>query len=104
MNRAIFLQNSIKGYAKKHGTGTECNFQDFINPKNPDNNFGWRPFQIAFILMNLAGIVDPKHKDREVVDLLYFPTGGGKTEAYLGLVAFVIANRRLRASNGENYN
>ena len=54
MNRVIFLQNSIKGYAKKHGTGTECNFQDFINPKNPDNNFGWRPFQIAFILMNLA--------------------------------------------------
>lgn len=48
MNRVIFLQNSIKGYAKKHGTGTECNFQDFINPKNPDNNFGWRPFQIAF--------------------------------------------------------
>ena len=69
MNRVIFLQNSIKGYAKKHGAGTECNFQDFINPKNPDNNFGWRPFQIAFILMNLAGIVDPKHKDREVVDL-----------------------------------
>ena len=104
MNRVIFLQNSIKGYAKKHGTGTECNFQDFINPKNPDNNFGWRPFQIAFILMNLAGIVDPKHKDREVVDLLYFPTGGGKTEAYLGLMAFVIANRRLRASDGEEYN
>ena len=54
--------------------------------------------------MNLAGIVDPKHKDREVVDLLYFPTGGGKTEAYLGLMAFVIANRRLRASDGEEYN
>ena len=64
MNRVIFLQNSIKGYAKKHGTGTECNFQDFINP---NNNFGWRPFQIAFILMNLAGIVDPQHKDREIV-------------------------------------
>ena len=104
MNRVIFLQNSIKGYAKKHGTGTECNFQDFINPKNPDNNFGWRPFQIAFILMNLAGIVDPQHKDREIVDLLYFPTGGGKTEAYLGLMAFVIANRRLRATDGGEYN
>lgn len=104
MNRVIFLQNSIKNYAKKHGAGIECNFQDFINPKNPDNNFGWRPFQIAFILMNLAGIVDPTHKDREVVDLLYFPTGGGKTEAYLGLMAFVIANRRLRATNENAYN
>ena len=104
MNRVIFLQNSIKGYAKKHGTGIECSFKDFINPKKADNNFGWRPFQIAFILMNLAGIVNPKHEDREVVDLLYFPTGGGKTEAYLGLMAFVIANRRLRASDKEEYN
>mgnify|MGYP000857850034 CR=1 FL=1 len=104
MNRVIFLQNSIKKYAKKHGEGKNCSFQDFINPKDKDNSFGWRPFQIAFILMNLAGIVDPKHRDREVVDLLYFPTGGGKTEAYLGLIAFVIANRRLRATNDSEYN
>ena len=46
--------------------------------------------------MNLPGIVQPEHDDREVVDLLFFPTGGGKTEAYLGLAAFTLVLRRLR--------
>ena len=58
----------------------------------------WRPFQLAFILLNLAGLVDRTHVDRETADLLFFPTGGGKTEAYLGLAAFVIAHRRLSGS------
>jgi hypothetical protein len=53
----------------------------------------WRPFQL--ILPNLRGLVEPTHRDRETVDLLFFPTGGGKTEAYLGLAAFAIAYRRL---------
>jgi hypothetical protein len=57
----------------------------------------WRPFQLAFILLNLVGQADRRHPDREIVDLLFFPTGGGKTEAYLGLAAFTIAHRRLGA-------
>jgi hypothetical protein len=56
----------------------------------------WRPFQLAFILLNVAGLSDRSHKDREIADLLFFPTGGGKTEAYLGLAAFIIALRRLK--------
>ncbi len=43
----------------------------------------WRPFQLAFILLNLSGLHDTLHVDRETVDLLFFPIGGGKTEAYL---------------------
>ncbi|HUQ70724.1 MAG TPA: DISARM system helicase DrmA [Planctomycetaceae bacterium] len=56
----------------------------------------WRPFQLAFVLMNLQGIAKPTDAEREIVDLLFFPTGGGKTEAYLGLAAFTLVLRRMR--------
>jgi hypothetical protein len=62
----------------------------------------WRPFQLAFVLMNLRSVVTPTHADRELVDLLFFPTGGGKTEAYLSLAAFVILFRRLRRPDLES--
>jgi len=55
----------------------------------------WRPFQLAFLIMNVAGQVEPTDKEREAVDLIFFPTGGGKTEAYLGLAAFTLVLRRL---------
>lgn len=56
----------------------------------------WRPFQLAFLLMNIVGLANPTHPERQLVDLLFFPTGGGKTEAYLGLAAFTMVLRRLR--------
>lgn len=56
----------------------------------------WRTFQLAFVLLNLPGMADPTEPNRETVDLLFFPTGGGKTEAYLGLAAFSMVLRRRR--------
>lgn len=56
----------------------------------------WRPFQLAFILLCLEGLTDAHSPDRALADLLWFPTGGGKTEAYLGLIAYTVFLRRLR--------
>ena len=71
-----------------------------LRRRNPsgfeDEGPRWRAFQLAFILLNLAPLADPDDRHREVVDLLFLPTGGGKTEAYLGLAAFAIVLRRLR--------
>ena len=61
----------------------------------------WRPFQMGFILQSLMSLVRPSHPDRQVADLLWYPTGGGKTEAYLGLTAFTFALRRLQVGDGR---
>lgn len=55
----------------------------------------WYPFQLAFQLLTIASVTDPSHEDRELVDLVWFPTGGGKTEAYLAVAAAEMIHRRL---------
>ena len=60
----------------------------------------WRAFQIAFLLMSLDGVRDGGSPDREIVDLIWFPTGGGKTEAYLAVMAFYMFHERLQMTAG----
>lgn len=61
----------------------------------------WRAFQIAFFLMSLEGVRDGRSPDREIVDLIWFPTGGGKTEAYLAVMAFYMFHERLLMDDSE---
>jgi hypothetical protein len=75
-----------------------CNY-DFS--RLPSGRLIYRPFQLAFILLNVKGIIDEHTRDRnEIVDLLWFPTGGGKTEAYLAVAAFTILWRRMNYNKG----
>lgn len=67
-----------------------------LRKRRPNEEPRWRAFQLAFVLLNLPGLADPSDPERDTVDLLFFPTGGGKTEAYLGLAAFAMVLRRLR--------
>lgn len=70
--------------------------EPFNRPSYDDPDRKWRPFQLAFILMNLKAIAIPTTLERNIVDIIWFPTGGGKTEAYLGLSAFSMFLRRIR--------
>lgn len=58
----------------------------------------WRTFQLAFVLMQVEALAVPglprRSGEAASAELLFFPTGGGKTEAYLGLAAFTFAVRR----------
>ena len=98
MNRAMWLQRTHSIYAEQVRRGTQPDFDKDIDQQK---NRSWRPFQIAFILLNLPGVTQLDHPERSegpnaLADLLFFPTGGGKTEAYLGLSAYTMGLRRLQ--------
>lgn len=102
MNHAMVAQRAhyeLASVAEKRRTwrkeGTEyIPERPYVAPEYPEKT-SWRPFQLAFVLMNLVSFADPHSKERDVADIIWFPTGGGKTEAYLGLAAFAILHRRL---------
>lgn len=101
MNLAMKEQRIHSIYSEKKRRGEVTTLEKEDTPKN----HSWRAFQLAFILLNLASATDLHHRDRShptdaVTDLLWFPTGGGKTEAYLGLTAYTIALRRLQGKIG----
>ena len=75
---------------------------DSVRGKEAEEEPRWRPFQLAFLLTVMESAIREENAFRDVLDLIWFPTGGGKTEAYLGLVAFLIIWRRLKypASGG----
>jgi hypothetical protein len=65
------------------------------NKSKARDQYRWRPFQLAFLLCSIESVINEESEFRDTVDLIWFPAGGGKTEAYLGLIAFLIAWRRL---------
>jgi len=100
-NRSMALQRVRSLYALKRRRGETVDIAQLNTPTNRS----WRPFQLAFLLLSVPSLADPAHPDRTkpaeaFADLLWFPTGGGKTEAYLGVAAFAMAMRRLKNDLG----
>ncbi|MGW5663294.1 helicase-related protein [Streptomyces sp. NPDC003758] len=97
-NRAMALQMR---HSAPDLAGTRWSRRDAV-PLDPEPgpDAKWRPFQLAFFLLAVDGVADPRHPDRAVTDLIWFPTGGGKTEAYLLLAAFTMVLRRGEPDGG----
>lgn len=100
-NTAMATQRVRSQYALAMRRGEDVTIDKFDLLKNRS----WRPFQLAFLLLSIPSLADPSHPDRvepveAFADLLWFPTGGGKTEAYLGVAAFTMAIRRMQGNLG----
>ncbi|MEU1941209.1 DISARM system helicase DrmA [Streptomyces sp. NPDC020125] len=107
-NRAMALQRRNTAVAGLRAGQERVSYEQARNAVAAEGKkaASWRPFQLAFVLLNLASLSRPGHPHRgtgreALVDLLFFPTGGGKTEAYLGLAAFTFALRRLQGTVGR---
>ncbi len=99
-NRAMWQQRIHSTFSRKVRK-KELTVDDGVTTLDETKNRSWRLFQMAFVLLNLPSLTDLHHPDRShetdaVADLLWFATGGGKTEAYLGLTAYTLALRRLQ--------
>lgn len=92
-NRAMLMQ-WVHGTDDRAGKRKSAREVVYTEPEL-SGEWTWRPFQLAFQLLTLPSVADCQHPDRKVVDLIWFPTGGGKTEAYLAVAAFHIFHRRL---------
>lgn len=102
-NRAMWLQRVHTEAAKLRREHTALDLDAALTEVDVPAKRSWRPFQLAFVLLNLPSLADPTHEERRepgLADLLFFPTGGGKTEAYLGLTAFTLGIRRLQGILG----
>ena len=104
-NEAMRLQRVHTVAIGDRRRDSELGLRDAVEAADVPDHRSWRPFQLAFILLCVPSLSDPAHPERShddaLADLLFFPTGGGKTEAYLGLVAFTLATRRLQGVVGE---
>ncbi|MFE9492723.1 helicase-related protein [Streptomyces collinus] len=97
-NRAMALQ--MRHSARDQAGERRARRDPVLLDPTPKPDATWRPFQLAFFLLAVDGVADPGHPDRDVTDLIWFPTGGGKTEAYLLLAAFVMVLRRAAPDGG----
>lgn len=99
-NRAMLLSIARAGAVSKRLPGEQ--FRDIDIQTIAPDSIRWRPFQLAFFLLSLRGLWDPTHEDRDTVDLIWFATGGGKTEAYLAVAAFEMLRRRFIDGDAGN--
>ena len=95
-NTAMLLQFSLDSDFYQNMQGVDFKMLEQPSFSNKQKEASYRPFQLAFLLISLESVINPKSKYRaDHVDLIWFPTGGGKTEAYLSVAALTIVWRRM---------